>query len=572
MKLFPLTPAARAGAVFAFLAMAVVGWKTAAPPPPQAVVRSEPVVTAPKPVRHHGQRNSGVPEIVRQRMASIRALEAPEDRMRATIDLAKTLPVSEFDSWMTSRWFSTGRGFDLSLFNKILKERWENEDPEGYLTWKLRNNPRQAAATLASWATTEPDRLATYLKNHPDKKLQREAFAAIAGKNPALALQWLREMPASSRMEFAKTNGHDIFGDIAKSSPGALAAALESLPDSLKLQAESALIAERLRTSFSDEFPKLLARPDGWKIFSASFYKVPGIGDKIFDQLGELPDTWKASLGQNPYSLINAASASKWLNADLEGLGFSTRNAKNIRMTALGNMTEQQPEEALKMLGTLGLEADQRKNIVGAVFRNLAGKPEKVEALLPLIPDEERQYVREILAPAVQSAPIQKIDQPTEWLEKISSHEGSPYQYLGMIREWSPEKMAELGNQFRALPGEQKMKVARTFANYGSSLGNELAGDAVRYLVSQPLDSGNQTRGHIEQASKLVTRWAKEDPAAAGTWVRTLPAGEARLWAQKNLAASWARYNPAEAENWANSLPAAEREEVRRFMKADPGR
>jgi len=70
----------------------------------------------------------------------------------------------------------------------------------------------------------------------------------------------------------------------------------------------------------------------------------------------------------------------------------------------------------------------------------------------------------------------------------------------------------------------------------------------------------------IGQASEFAIRWAKQDPTAASDWVQSLPAGNTRLWAQKNLAANWAQLDPDATDRWLSTLPAAERAQVREFM------
>ncbi len=586
MNPLPNKPVVLAGAALGFLAMTVLGWNLADQPPKPAAA-SQPEVTAKvanRPTRH--ARKSGPPDAVRQQMASIRALGTPEERMRATIELAYNLPVSEIEAWMENRWFNTGQGFDLSLFNKILTERWNKEDPEGLLVWKLKNNSGNAAATLASWAAKEPERVAAFFKNHPNKNLQLQSLAAIAKANPAFALKCLREMPASSTSEdgMAGYYNKQTLAELAKSSPAELEAALASLPAGLRTQAEAVLIGQRLQTSFNDEFAKLLERPDGWKILTTNFSEIPGIGDKLFDQLAEMPDAWKKSLASDPYDLMDASTATKWWNADLEDLGFNEKDAKRIRSAALNRMASKQPEEALKLLGSADLDPGNREAVISNIFANLEGKPEKGEALLALLgSEEEKQQARAALAAYSDNSDnsdnssAEKIENPTDWLEKVATaglKSSDSYQFLSMLREWDPEKIADLGNQFRTMPDDRKKQVAQVIASnssYARNVGPALVGDAIRYLVAQPADPAAGYRGSsfdpVAQASNFAVNWSKTDPAAAGTWVQSLPAGDARLWAQKNLAANWAQYDPAEAAQWVKTLPASERAEVQEFMK-----
>ena len=578
MSLIPHNPAARVGATLGFLAMCVLGWKMADQPPPRIAPQQETTAkVANRPTRH--VRKSGPPEAVRQRMAAIRALGTPEERMRATIELAYNLPVSEIGAWMQGRWFITGPGFDLTLFNKILTERWNKEDPEGLLTWKLKNNLGRTGEMFAAWAGKNPDRVAAYFKDHLTKDQQLQALPEIARKNPALALQCLRELPSGRLLEDGSTSSYytrQVLAELAKSSPAELQAALATMPTGLKNQAESLLIGQRLQSSFNDEFHQLLERPDGWKILSANLSTIKGLGDKLFDQLADLPAAWKASLASDPYNLMDGSTAIKWWNADLESIGFGESDAERIRMIALSRIASKQPEQALKLMGP-GFDADTRTSVISNIFSNLEGKPEKVESLLALLSSEdEKRQAHAILDANNPTSPGKKIEKPAEWLEKaatIDLESGNLYQYLSVLREWDPDKIADLGNQFRAMPDDKKAQVAQVIAsnNNSSTVNNALVGDAIRYLVAQPApaasENQNRSREPIAQASNFAVTWAKTDPNAAGTWVQSLPAGDAKLWAQKNLAANWAQYEPKEAAQWVKSLPAGEHAVVEKFMK-----
>ena len=574
--------AVRAGTVLGFLAMAAIGWKMADQPEKKAATapQEETANVTKRPARV--ARKSGPPEAVRQRMASIRAIASPADRLRATIDLANHLPVSEIAAWMEGRWFNTGAGFDLTLFNKILTERWSKEDPEGLLLWRLKNNSGESGKMIASWAATDPERVLAFFKEHPDKELQLRSLAEIAKKNPAFALQCLRDLPPGSASENGMGGYYNrqVLAELAKSSPAALEAALASLPTRMRNQAESILIGQRLQTSFDAEFSKLLERPDGWKIFSESLTNGKEMKENLFNQLANLPAGWKSSLASNSYSAIDSSNATQWWNADLEGLGFTAKDAKRIRSTALSRIASKQPEEALKLMGGAGLDSDSRRNVIVNMFINLRGNPEKAESLIALLgSEEEKQTARQYLPANQISETAQKIETPTDWLEKVGSADlksGNSYQYLRTLREWDSEKIADLGNQFRSMPDDAKKQVAQVIASnsdYSGNLGPALVGDAIRYLVAQPAAAGNNpqssSRDPIAQASQFAVNWSKKDPEAASQWVQTLPSGDAKLWAQKNLAANWSQYDPEAVDQWIKTLPADSRSEVEKFIKHD---
>jgi hypothetical protein len=504
--------------------------------------------------------------------------------MRATIDLAYHLPASEIAAWMEGRWFNTGAGFDLTLFNKILIERWAKEDPEGLLLFRLENNSSESGNMIATWAETDPERVLAFFKQHPNKDLLLQSLAGIARKNPAFALQCMRDLPAGS----ASSNHMDgyykrqVLAELAKSSPAALEAALASLPTGMRNLAEVLLIGQRLQASFDSEFPNLLERPDGWKILSDSLSNGSELKGKLFDQLANLPAGWKSSLASNSYNAIDSTNAGQWWNADLEGLGFTTKDAKRIRLTALSRMASRQPEDALKLMAGSGFDANERRNVIATIFSN---HRENAETLLGMLDSEEEKMIARAYLPSNETShssggPL-KIETPADWLEKIGAadfNSGSSYQYLSMLRGWDSDKLAELGTQFRSLPDEKKRQAAEVIANtngsgYSGHLDPALVSDAIGFLVAQPAVPKDENRSDsfdpVMQASQFAVNWSIKDPEAASQWVQSLPAGDAKLWAQKNLAANWTQYDPEAVDQWIKTLPAESRGEVEKFIKPD---
>jgi hypothetical protein len=580
MNPIPKNPAARAGAALGFLAMAVLGWKIAGQPQavPAAQVEQPGNAAKTKERPDRSSRRGGAPEAVRQRMAGLRAIGSTGDRMRATIELANTLPASEIGAWLDGRWFDTGRGFDVTLFNKILKERWEREDPEGLVLWSLKNNSSQASSTLAKWAETDPQRVFSFFKEHPNRDLELQTLSVIAKKNPAMALQALKDMKpvGNSRSGMSSYYLTQLVQQLAETSPAALESAIDSLPASMQTTAESALIGQKLKTSFTAEIEKLWARPDGWKIFEAALNNSNGMGEQIFAHLANMPAAWRASIASNSYSMIGDSDPEKWAKADLEGMGFTAEQASGIHAMALTKFGYKNPEAALKLMAGMELSDNNRQNMLGNVFRNFRGGAEKAEALLALLGSEEdKQAARSAMAQN-SNASVSKVETPDDWLEKIGTTDpfsGGTYLYLSMLRQWDQQKITDLGSKFQSMPDEQKQQVALILTRNSSSEDKlkPLQADALRYLIANPVEpkegQQNQQSRTTDQASEFAVNWAKSDPAAAGDWVRSLPAGEARQWAQKNLAANWAQYDPEATEQWINSLPAEDRPPVKEFIK-----
>jgi hypothetical protein len=590
--------------------MVVIGWKLA-DEPAQPTANQPEISARPAERPTRSTRRSGPPDAVRQRMAALRAIASPTERLRATMALAKSLPVSEIPAWLDGRWFNAGEGFDLILFNKLLKERWQLEDPEGLLAWSFKNNSSEARSTLTSWAKTDPQRALTYLKEHPNRDLEIQVLTEIAKQNPAQALQALGALSAAGKSESGMGYYYlqQLLQQLAKSSPAALETALASLPPALRTQAESALIGNRMATSFDTEIRKLWERPDGWKIFEQLSDNGTDFRKKIFAELENLPPAWRAKVAENSYRYVETKDAEKWVHADLEGFGFTDTQAKNIRIRALSALATNAPETALKLMADMDLDPSYRQNIISNLFANLDPKKGQADALLALLgTDKEREQARTYLAryEDVSEPYISKVEQPADWLTQaaaLDSKSGfsSSYQYLSVLRHWDAEKITALSSGFKTLPDDQKRQVAKLLTQNPGFAENikSLQGDALRYLIAnpepapksaEPVFDPTQARrlpdgtiftptvlppsesATISQASEFAINWAKQDPTAASDWVQSLPAGSAKLWAQKNLAANWSQVDPDATDRWLSTLPAADRTQVREFMTKGIGR
>ncbi|MBN8460755.1 MAG: hypothetical protein J0M04_23230 [Verrucomicrobia bacterium] len=599
MNPFP-TRTLQAGAMLGFLTTAAIGWKLAdrpeRPTEDQPGISNRSAGHSSRPVRPN--RRGGPSDSVRQRMAAIRAISSPGDRLRATMALAESLPASEIAAWLDGRWFPTGEGFDMILFNKLLKERWQQEDPEGLLAWGLKSSPGLVGETLKSWANTDPQRALGFFRNHPNAELEAQVLTEIAKRNPSLALQALAESPASGGFRSGMGDYYlrQLFQQLAKASPAALESAMESLPPALRKRAETELIGCRLAASFGTEIRKLWERPDGWRIFDDLADYGTDFRKQLFGELGNLPPSWRARLIEDSYRLIDSGNAEKWIHADLEGFGFTDSQAQSLRSRAVGSLASKDPEAALRMMNDLDFDSKHRNSIINNLFLNLRGNT-NTEALLALLnSDEERKLALSEMPRIVKAMP--RIEQPADWLAQVAGMDpqagySATYQYLSMLRSWDAEKLTSLGDGFRSLDDGQKRQVANLIANNGSHLDNirPLQAEALRYLIANP-ESGTNDSGpdpgriqhlpdgtpispaeppashdaNIVKASQFAVDWGKQDPNAAGEWVRSLPAGDARLWAQKNLAANWAQVDPEAADQWLNTLPTAERAQVREFM------
>ena len=332
-------------------------------------------------------------------------------------------------------------------------------------------------------------------------------------------------------------------------------------------------------------------RPEGFGLFYGSPRQNPELRGKLFDELANLPPVWRASVAKNCWAFIrDGEDARKWLDANIESYRFTAGQAEKIRGNAWEKLAWYKPEEALTRMAGLELDAENRRKLIADMCRSLAADPARVETLIAgLDSEEEREHARKSLISGTAEllsrfgdANRIKVGDTAEWLDRIGEIDlkdsVSSAPYLHLMEEWGPDKIAELGQQFAALPDDKKKQVAqmivagRESVHYNSLFtGNTpITGEAIRYLVANPAPRpegwiGTKT-DPLLMASEYASKLAFRDPAAAREWVGSLPAGDAKFWAQKNMARNWAIYDPKATGQWVQSLPSDARAAVRNFM------
>jgi hypothetical protein len=550
----PLTRSAvRAAGILGFSAMALAGWALGErSPSPAKSVSSTPTRSETRSQGTGRAARAGASEEVKRKLNPIRQAASPEERMRATLELAMNLPTSEIHAWMDGRLFDVGDGYELTLFNKILKERWKTEDPGGLIAWSAKDRSGAASGMLAEWAAKEPRQVLDFLRERAEPGLALQALTEIAGKDSALATKGLLEIASTCVSESQNYQLRELMKKLAATAPDALENLLDALPPAIRAKGERALIQKRLAESFAGEFPKLATHPDGLKIFSESLQENPSLRERLLENIGSIPASWRHALATNSSSFVSS-QPEKWLNADLQAAGFSEEDARNIRSRALMRIASRKPQEALALLDSLGLSPEERANMLG-----------RIEAYANYAKNNEGGNRPKVA------------DQPGDWLKQVADlnpQNSDQYAYYSELRKWDAGRIAELGKQFDTLTQNQKTVVANNLALASFSLDPSLVNKVIEHLVSIPVDPELNRQGRsadpVSLASNHAVQWLKNDPDAASAWVNRLPSGEAKAWAQKNLAANWVKYDFEEADRWIKALPANERKEVETFLKQD---
>ncbi len=571
-----------------FLAFAAAGWQMRggkeSSPDPAAAASPATVKASQRGPRSAGK--AGVPEDVRQRLAAIQAARSPVERLRATLALAHSLPVSEMERWYRGGWFDFHDDMDANLFYRITRARWLEEDPEGMMRFFLLRNNDKTHEMASLWAKRDPQAALAFLERLEDSAELRRIVTAMGG--PLAAAD--PERAAAQVLRLHGILGGDnawavseLVAALAKNAPDLLERESAGWPAPLRDAAAKQLVRASLASDFAAGVAALRDEPDGKRRFLEAVGSDGGLLKAMAKQPGELPPGWFAEAAlAHPYHVVSD-DPGQWLDADLAALGFNDEQAHRLRNSAMNHLGYKDPDRALALLEGDSLEDSQRRNLLSNTLSHLARTdPERAEAWAARLTDPEeaalaKRTIEGALAPVTRTPP----PEPADWLVGLADQDSSAmWQYIRRIESWDWEQVAAAAREFGALPEERKAEVAGKLVNSNwSGIPVELRAGAISHLLAHPAPAGTETPGGeresnplLRSASELAVSWVTEDPIAAGRWVRGLPAGEERLWAARNLAARWAEYDPAGARQWAAGLPEAERQQILSHLEAEGGR
>ena len=558
----------------AFIVTFVIGWKVAGKPDDETTRHtSEEQQPKSRPIRP--EKRVKTESLSEQRMRSISGAGSPEEKLRAAIALANSIPPSKFSAWAEGELFSYRSGPEMFIFRMILFERWLNEDPDGLIAWTGKNYYGQAYHAMQFLASEQPEVLIEHYRQHPDNKTELMNLALIAEKYPDLVIGRLHELSLSDSSHDILNDTRGLFKKLAENSPGMLEASLSSLPREFVVGAETALLAKKLETDFSSALKGLGDRPQDWEIFQNSMYRNKELQGRVLDHLVDLPETWLRKLGMNSYRFIGPENARQWLDVDLTGKGFTETEAKRIRERALDYAAGSAPEIALSAIEGGELSDARKSRIIAAAMKSARNDPEKAEALIGLLSSEDDMAFARASLKSIQAVALKKTN-PAEWLRTAASAPSgatSTYEIASTIRELEKSDPATLAEAFADMGVAQKQNLASAIVDniHNGKVSAGFSGDAIRYLVENPSERKETSNSYYSKdsaylSSSYAVSLGMKDPAAATRWVATLPDGTAKSWAQKNLAKNLVQYDPKAVEQWLKTLPVVERKAVEEHM------
>ncbi|YCM45220.1 hypothetical protein V2O64_04180 [Verrucomicrobiaceae bacterium 227] len=309
---------------------------------------------------------------VRRQLSGVRDSATADERIYATFRLVESLEVSDFARWTEEGWFDSREGFELTLFQRLLEERWQREDPEGFVQWCLLEGDRAskissgtsgdaALPILRKWAVEDPERLKKVLEEHPNSAFEAELIDGLSKDHPLVALDLLKFISSSSLSADYRLQGGVI--NLAMNHPDLVEKSLQDLPVGLRDSAESAIVSQRLKADFDREIEKLFADPRGAKVFEEAGRYGGDSGGKLLSKLDQLPESWKTVLKNGGFYTQIRNSGEAWLNADLEAAGFTPAESSKVRFSAALGLVARDPLGLLEQMDEFDLQSNDRNEL-----------------------------------------------------------------------------------------------------------------------------------------------------------------------------------------------------------------
>jgi hypothetical protein len=558
-----------------FAATAAAGWLLRRPSTEAKAPEAATETNSKASKRERKLRDKEVPAEVLARLAPLRNARTTEERLRATIQLAQTLPVADIEAWYDAEWFDGEEDMQSYLFHRITRARWLAEDPAGLMARCLRKETTYTSEVAAAWAERDPAAAFAFLdgvdKPEQQGKLISGMGAALAKSDPQLVLARIAEIHSALGSKYSGYMSAMLAG-LADAAPDLLKERLDEMPPALRERARQSLAKAGLKTNFTGTLDELSQTTGGKAVFAQAVQHDEKLMAEAARNLEHLPPGWFGEIVNHGSYYLVRSDPEKWLDSDLEGMGLDARQAAQVRGAAISQLASKDPDRVMKMLADGDWDETQRAN---AIY-SLAGQTDKdkMETWLASLTDPNDIAAAKDAMRSRSGNPDGKEVTPSSLLADLAGGTSLNWAQSRAMGRWGEEKVAAFGKEFESLPAEQKPDIAKKFIeSHYDNVPSELRGQLIAYLLEnpEPEPAGNVPRQQrnnplVQAASQLAAEWADRDPAAAGRWVSTLPAGEDRLWAAKNLAARWAEYEPAATRRWIATLPGDEREAVQQYL------
>lgn len=457
-------------------------------------------------------KRSSLPTNVIARLAPVHSAQNARERLRATIQLASDLPVSEMPGWFAHNGYGINDSACLNVFFDICRRRWLEEDPEGLMEEGLNKNWTMFNDIAARWARLDPDRALAFVEGQEDpkiaNKLQSAFLQGLVESRPSQALDLI--LQASKNQYF---DASTALTSLAEHHPELLEATTSHWPSPLRENAETILTGTRLQKDFMSGLDHLLELPDAKVRFAKliqNFQITRKLGNQFIDHLDQLPAEWIDVIAKDQSRTIFQTNPSRWLEADYASAGIDTNTADRLRKNALMVMRYSEPEKALTYLTDHPLDDQTFRYTYSQAVISLSEKdPAAAQAWFQQLPEDENGFKDKL-----EQQLDQKINQQGESDRFGSSFDkllanpndsNNARDLLNTLYRISENEGQNFAKRIQALPAAEQAQMAQSLVKTGnvSSIPTKLAADLILTAVNHPpTDEEQSTMSNWEKTNQ----------------------------------------------------------------------
>ena len=291
-------------------------------------------------------------------------------------------------------------------------------------------------------------------------------------------------------------------------------------------------------------------------------------GKAILKNAAAMPGDWLEQMSDRPLGPLTGGCEIDWLEQQRGVPGISAELMAKIQLTAsVGSWWFGERREPGRRLVEEGdwLPVEARVNLAGSLVSAWGDDPEAarawVQGLEEPMKSAAEKGLAEMEAREAQKAATERRKTPEGLVELLAGDlAGISLSETGA--SWDDGELAHAVKLVGSIDGARAAELVLE----NRSLLRELPAEVAGSLVSRALSSGDQAASWTPESYRgvceLATKWADCNPRKAGEWVAGLPAGEARLWAAKNVALQWAPDEREEVRAWSKKLGGEEEASV----------
>ena len=517
-------------------------------PIPQA--RPASASSPPSNAKPERSRSLRMPDSVRHEVRLIRSLKDRHERMQAVVRLAASLPVGDLKEWFEGNYLGFLDKDTADLFRLIAGERWMEVDPGGIARFMMDRKVSRSERYIEAWLKADPTAAKAYLDTREGEQRAEliNDYTQIIGKTDVPgALEFI-----SSLKELDRGSAYAALDDLAKVDRNAVMAYIEAWPAEQRSRARKSIAAAYLNTDFPWAIAQLQQEGETADSFTYTLLGTsPNFpaGVSRIARFASLPEGWADRIADRKALVLTSRCPADWLELRQAPSWLSPEAFQKFQLAAAAESNwdyERRPGDARRFVEQGDwLPAEVRAKLAAHLIRNWKDGEEQAEAWIATLDEDLRAETTQ----AFDLLRQRSRGSQQEWLAG-----SSPTLYLRSLLDpepaitvndgpesWDKSEIAEAIGSSNGLSQEECGKLLKGR--------NPLPPQLFAHLLQRSGDTLSPEQS-INWHARVAADWGSEDPSAAAKWVESLPTGEARDWAAKNLVLRWSSYSPAAAKAW----------------------